>query len=338
MVNSIGKSDQQMRTLEEGMSRSIPSPEQEKNSKDAATAAQYGDVFQQIQAKYGAKPEKQREIKKTLGKDDFLRIMLTQMKNQDPTSPFKAEQMATEIAQFTSVEQLQNMNQNLNKLSTQNKPIEQMMMTGMIGKTITVDKERFPHTEGENDSLSFYLPADAKKTDVVVYDDSGEEIYRKDMGSQKSGSVNFIWDGKKSNTLPAKSGTYSMKIEAIDEREQKIQVSSLVQSRVIGVSFEGQEPILLIGDAHHQEKVTMRNIVKVQMDGPQKEAGSGIQPVTAGTDQAPHYFGFKKGVGSVPVSSDALESLQRESQEKGFPNGLSESMNNDPRKEVSAHE
>src|SRR5579864_9721176 len=71
-----------------------------KDAQDASTSTKFGDVWNQIQAKYGQKPEKAREIKKTLDKDDLMRIMISQMKNQDPTQPFKAEQMATELAQF----------------------------------------------------------------------------------------------------------------------------------------------------------------------------------------------------------------------------------------------
>ena len=63
------------------------------------------------------------------------------MKFQDPTSPFKPEQMAAEMAQFTSVEQLQNVNQNLAKMSTANQPMERLAMTGLIGKTVTVDRD-----------------------------------------------------------------------------------------------------------------------------------------------------------------------------------------------------
>src|SRR5579885_3431898 len=111
---------------------------EQKDAKEAATDAKFGDVLGKIQAKYGAKPEKQREIKKTLGKDDFLKIMITQLKNQDPTSPFKAEQMATEMAQFTSVEQLQNVNQNLGKLQNAQLPLERLAMTNMIGKIVTI--------------------------------------------------------------------------------------------------------------------------------------------------------------------------------------------------------
>src|SRR3954467_1313029 len=125
---------------------------------EAATAPKFGEVYNQIMTRYGEKTEKPREAKKTLGKDDFLRIMVTQMKNQDPTNPFKAEQMATEIAQFTSVEQLQNVNQNLNKMAAQNKPLENMAMTNLIGKTVTIDRERFPHLEGQPEALTFNLP------------------------------------------------------------------------------------------------------------------------------------------------------------------------------------
>src|SRR5580698_10157728 len=95
-------------------------PPRQADRAEAETAPQFGEILQKVQSQYGAKPEKGREIKKTLGKDDFLRSMITQMKNQDPTNPFKAEQMATEMAQFTSVEQLQNVNQNLAKMSQAN--------------------------------------------------------------------------------------------------------------------------------------------------------------------------------------------------------------------------
>src|SRR5689334_2438768 len=94
---------------------------------------EFGDIWKQIQSKYGAKEEKPREIKKTLGKDDFLRIMITQMKHQDPTQPFKAEQMAEQMAQFASVEQLQNLNLKFEKMSNQNQPLERLAMTGLIG-------------------------------------------------------------------------------------------------------------------------------------------------------------------------------------------------------------
>src|SRR5690606_36514394 len=152
---------------------------------------------------------KPREIKKTLGKDDFLKIMITQMKNQDPTNPFKAEQMASEIAQFTSVEKLQNVNQNLSKMQGENKPLQNMTMTNLIGKTVTIDRERFPHLDGQTESLAFNVPKNASNVHVTILSDTGETVMDKDVGIQKAGEVAFSWDGIKPNTLSAKTGSYS---------------------------------------------------------------------------------------------------------------------------------
>ncbi len=237
---------------------------------ESSTAPQFGEIYKQIQTKYGEKPEKAREIKKTLGKDDFLRIMVTQMKNQDPTNPFKAEQMASEIAQFTSVEQLQNVNQNLSKISSQNRPMEQMVMTNLIGKYVTIDKERFPHIEGQSEVLNFKLPRDASVVQVSIVGENGEIVLEKAIGEQKSGDNSFSWDGLKSNSIPAKSGNFMFRIQAKDSRGKTIETNPQIQARVIGVSFEGGEPVFLVGDSKHQDKVTLRNLVRIELEANQK--------------------------------------------------------------------
>lgn len=285
----------------------------EKDAKESSTAPKFGEIFQKIQTQYGAKPEKPREIKKTLGKDDFLRIMITQMRHQDPTNPFKAEQMATEMAQFTSVEQLQNLNQGMAKLSTANQPLERMAMTGMIGKVVTVDRARFPHAEGQAEPISYQLPSNAKEVRVALISDKGETILEKSLGAQKAGENTFNWDGLKGNTLPAKSGEYMMKMEAVDEKDRPMRLDSRKQARVIGVSFEGQEPIFLIGDAKNQEKVSLKNIVRIDTDGTQQPltAPGVAAPATPSVaaqagPQSSNFFGFRKGVGSANL--DAAQS------------------------------
>lgn len=316
---------------------------QAKDAKGSATAPKFGEILNQIQSKYGEKPEKPREVKKTLGKDDFLKIMISQLKNQDPTSPFKSDQMATQIAQFTSVEQLQNVNQNLKQMAGQNKPLEQMAMTQMIGKVVTLDRERFPHVEGQPDSLSFHLNKDASHVRVAVISETGETVLEKDLGKQKAGEASFTWDGVRSNTLPAKSGNYMLRIEAKDDQGRSIETNPLARSRIVGVSFEGQEPIFMVGDGNRQEKISFRNIIRIeqpldeippqhqailpqagrpigiqggnpptlQAGQPPQAAQPGIQAIPNEAN-GPHFFTFKKGVGSMPVD------------EKGFPNGLSE--------------
>jgi flagellar basal-body rod modification protein FlgD len=320
-----------------------------KDRKEAETAPQFGDVLKKMQGQYGAKAEKQREIKKTLGKDDFLRIMITQMKQQDPTNPFKAEQMAAEMAQFTSVEQLQNMNQSLKKMSGQSSPADRMAMTGLIGKMVTVDKDRFPHAEGENESLTFNLPKEAKEAHVALVSETGEVVFEKDIGSQKKGEGLFAWDGLKTNNLPAKAGNYILRIEAKDEGGNAIQTDSRAKSRVVGVSFEGGEPLLLVGDAKNQSKITLKNIVKIESEG-QAVTGAGSTPEPAVAENKPGFVAFKKGEGSAEFDPNAISpaaaaaiakysqpqaqaqaqaptlldgaSHENKGEDKGFPNGL----------------
>jgi flagellar basal-body rod modification protein FlgD len=285
---------------------------QQKDAKESSTEAKFGDVMKNIQAKYGARPEKPREIKKTLGKDDFLKIMITQMKNQDPTAPFKPEQMAAEMAQFTSVEQLQNVNQNLAKMADRNQPLERLAMTNLIGKTVTVDRDRFAHTEGTNESLGFALPRDAKQVKVALVADTGEVILETDLGPQKAGEGTFAWDGLKSNTLPAKNGNYMMRVEARDENDSPIPTTGQSQARVIGVSFEGNEPFFLVGDARSQQKVSMKNIIRIDEQGgaapgaPGGASGFGAKPAT------PSLISFQKGVGSATISPGDLDSAAAE--------------------------
>jgi flagellar basal-body rod modification protein FlgD len=251
-----------------------------RDTKDSAMAGQQTDAYKKFQAQYGERPEKARDIKKNLGKDDFLKIMISQMKNQDPLNPFKADQMGTQIAQFTSVEQLQNVNQNLNKMSTQNRPLEQLAMTNLIGKTVTIDRDRFSHVEGQNDSLTFVLPKDASAVEAVVLNDAGEEVIKKDLGGNKKGDVTFNWDGIKTNTLAAKSGTYNVRVTAKDDHDKPIEVSQRRQTRVIGISFEGAEPVFLVGNAEHQDKVTMRNIAKIEMTEDVNDKSKTVKEVT----------------------------------------------------------
>jgi flagellar basal-body rod modification protein FlgD len=305
-----------------------------------------------LQSQYGAKAEKPREVKKVLGKDDFLRIMITQMQHQDPTNPFKAEQMAAEMAQFTSVEQMQNMNRSLEKMTSKDQPLERLAMTNLIGKTVTVDRARFPHQEGNNEALAYNLPHEASSVKVALISETGEVALEKDLGPQKAGENTFSWDGLKTNTLPAKSGNYILRVEAKDERGTAMDTAAQSKARVIGVSFEGSEPVFLIGDAKNQAKVTMRNIIRIDDVGGGSSSASpvgsaqnagqsgGIRPVTSTESKKPNFIAFQKGVGSSnldqsQVSKEAAEAIARyesantpasasEKIEKGFPNGLQE--------------
>ncbi|MBC7384550.1 MAG: flagellar hook assembly protein FlgD [Cryobacterium sp.] len=297
---------------------------QAKDSKDAQTDAHFGDLWKQIQTKYGAKPDKPREIKKTLGKDDFLKIMITQMKNQDPTSPFKAEEMATQMAQFASVEQLQNLNSSVGKMANSNQPLERLAMTNLIGKTVTIDRERFTHNENETSSLGFGLARDAKSTKIKIVSEQGETILEKDLGEYKAGAQTFVWDGAKTNGMPVKSGNFIFKIEAVDANDRAIAMDSKGQSKVVGVAFDGPEGTLLVGDANSPQKITMRNVIRI--DSTEEGAAAAI-PGARSMASALQLQG-------VPMASAAASQMNAAS--RGTSPGLA--MGTEARKALDAYE
>ena len=77
-----------------------------------------------------------RKTSSELGKDDFLKLLITQLSNQDPTSPMEDTQFISQMAQFSSLEQMTNMNKSFNKLATM---INSSQATNTLGKTVEVD-------------------------------------------------------------------------------------------------------------------------------------------------------------------------------------------------------
>jgi len=274
---------------------------------NAENTPKFKEVWTDIQARMGKRPDKPREIKKTLGKDDFLKIMIMQMQHQDPTKPFDADKMAAEMAQITSVEQLKNVNTNLNKMSNQNKPLEKLAMTHLIGKTVTLDQSRFSHIKGDNRSLGYDLTEDLNQVKVsVVSPASGEVIFTKDVGGIKSGRHSFLWSGKKDNTVIADSGTYLLKVEGVNNRGENITVKNQGRQKVIGVSFVGEEPVLLVGNSKSQNKISMKNIVKIE------DGSIQVQNEPKKTGNSSNFFTFKKGEGSKNLDVSALSSDERQ--------------------------
>jgi flagellar basal-body rod modification protein FlgD len=280
------------------------------------------NAVNQLQARYGEKPKEARPIKKQLDKDDFMRIMITEMRHQDPTKPMDSDRMATQMAQITSVEQLKNVSGAIEKLSEKSSASDRLAMSAMIGKNVTVDKSRFAHQKGMISPLNFTLPEDADKIRLTILDERGEEVATRELEAMKAGMNVYNWDGINSSSMLSGSGTYLVRVDAENAQGKKIKIDPVNRDTVVGVSFDGGETHFLVGDAKNPQKVNFKNVIRIESDAPQKAAAP-IQESRVGESS------------SNPVGGDALppglkEKLNRElaqsgseDQATGFPNGLS---------------
>jgi flagellar hook assembly protein FlgD len=242
------------------------------------------EAWKRFQSTYGEKAKAPREFKKALDQDDFLKIMITQMKNQDPTKPFESEKLAQEIAQIASVEQMSRVNQTLKDLSQANSPLEKLGMTNLIGKEVVVDLSRFEHTKGQNNYVSFNLSESASNAKVELVHESGEVMYTKKLADLDPGTNGFKWDGTKDNSLPAPGGVYYLRVDAKDMKGADVPTEFTVKSQVEGVSYTGKEPMLVVNRNGQKAKISMKTVVSIEQaaaEAAAQQAQSAGAPQTA---------------------------------------------------------
>ena len=225
-----------------------------------------------FQAKYGEKPKEARVVKKALDKDDFMRIMITEMKHQDPTKPMDSDRMATQMAQVTSVEQMKNMGTAIEKLADKNSATDRLAMSAMIGKTVTVDKGRFAHQKGTLSPINFDLPADAQKIKLTVLNEKGEEVATRELEPMKAGTNVYNWDGINASNIQSPTAPYIVRIDAEDAKGNKMKIDSISQETVVGVGFEGGETNFLVGDIKNPQTVAFKNVIRIEGDANTRQA------------------------------------------------------------------
>jgi flagellar basal-body rod modification protein FlgD len=224
------------------------------------------NALNSLQAKYGDKPKEPRPIKKQLDKDDFMRIMISEMKHQDPTKPMDADKMATQMAQLTTVEQIKNMSASIDRLGDKNGASDRLAMSSMIGKTVTVDKSRFNHTKGTIAPINFELPEASQKVKLSVLDERGEEVITKELEPQPAGLNIYNWDGINSSGVQVKSGNYTVRVDAEGVTGNKLKNNPISKETIVGVSFENGETNFLVGDAKNPQRVGFKNVIKIEGD------------------------------------------------------------------------
>lgn len=146
-----------------------------------------------------------------LGKDAFLQLLVTQLKNQDPLSPTDNTQFVSQMAQFSSLESMQNLNTTVDSLATTYQSSQALQASSLVGRSVVVatDSAVLDPTKGITGSVT--VSGASTDTSVNVYDSAGNVIDTVDLGAQAAGSSSFTWDGTDASGVAQAAGTYSFK-------------------------------------------------------------------------------------------------------------------------------
>lgn len=213
-----------------------------------------------------------------LDKDAFMKIMLVQMKNQDPTNPLKSHEMAAQLAQFTQLEQLQNINTNLDEMKAQAKPAESFQSLALIGKVVSGDSSKIYRTKGDRDhGISFNLPAHAKSVKIKITNEIGDEVRTVTINNLKPGNNNWKWNGKSNQEKVLPAGSYQAEIEAMGTNDGKLAVKTDFEGAITGVSFSPSGTLLMVGDQAVRLQ-DVRKIVDSSLKNKDQNLASSVKP------------------------------------------------------------
>jgi len=181
-----------------------------------------------------------------MGKDQFLQLLVVQLQNQDPTQPMQNTEFVAQLAQFSALEQMQNVNSNLGTSILLNQSVNNSLATTLIGRDIEAHGNSFTFASGDQPQLSFNLSGDANAT-VNIVDSTGKTVATIKAGDLKSGMNSVTWDGKTQDGTPAAAGDYTFTVSATDAKGNAVTADTMVRGRVTGVKFDNGVTYLLVG-------------------------------------------------------------------------------------------
>jgi len=183
-------------------------------------------------------------------KDIFLKLLVAQMKFQDPLKPQDPTKMSSQLAQFNMVEQQTNTNALLEKLVANGGSGTAASNSGgaaaYLGRTATIAQNELSFA-GTPASFTIGLAANASNVTVQILDASGQPIRTMQLGAMSAGNSTMAWDGKDDSGAVVPQGVYQTSIQAVDSQGQPMDVSMLQSGRINAVQFTSNGPLYVVG-------------------------------------------------------------------------------------------
>ena len=162
---------------------------------------------------YGNKTTSTQSVKNktTLGKDDFMTLLLAELQHQDPTKPTDTEAILTQTSQLSSLDASSKTNKALADLSKTLATSSNFGAISAIGKTADLGSNMITYTKGKDSNFDLYFPSDVASGNVTISDSNGNVIKTISAEKGKAGTYKYTWDGKDSAGNKVDAGAYYVK-------------------------------------------------------------------------------------------------------------------------------
>lgn len=171
-----------------------------------------------------------------LGKDQFLELLVAQMNNQDPLSPQENGEFIAQLAQFSTVEGIGNLNTSMESLLSGYQSSQALQASSLVGRTVIVPADQAVVDTEVGLEGQLALQKNSTNVFVNIYDDAGSLVKTINLGSQEAGMHDFTWDGTDASGNLAEPGIYT--VEAMASIDGKnTQMATLLPANVDSVSL-----------------------------------------------------------------------------------------------------
>lgn len=171
-----------------------------------------------------------------LGKNEFMELMLAQLKNQNPLEPQDNGEFISQLAQFSSLEEMQKLSGNVDDVVGQFRSTQALQASAMVGKSVLAPSSVGILGADGQITGSIEVPASTGGVRLSIQNEAGELVRQIDLGSSPAGMKSFTWDGHDGNGNPLPQGPYKIVAEA-SYPEGSQQLATMVNANVDSVSL-----------------------------------------------------------------------------------------------------
>jgi flagellar basal-body rod modification protein FlgD len=175
-----------------------------------------------------------------LGQDQFLTLLVAQLQNQDPLNPADATEFTTQLAQYSQLEQLFNLNDSMDQLTTAQNNSDRLSALNLIGQDVVVEESEFA-LGSDPVQVGYKVDGTITSANLVIKNSSGKTVATLTAKDLSEGNHYLTWDGKDSSGNKLAAGNYSISIAAGGTEGTSATVTPLVRSKVTGIDLSGTE-------------------------------------------------------------------------------------------------
>ncbi len=187
-----------------------------------------------------------------LGKEEFLQLLVAQLKHQDPLSPLKSQEFASQLAEFRSLELLgsvdSNIQQNMDSDIMLTQTINNTLATQFIGRELTALGNTVHLPEENAAQIHFKLSDAAENVKITIKDENGAVVRTLELHQLSAGEQAVEWDGNNGDGDRLREGNYQFQIQATDADGEQIAATEIIKGLVSSVRYAQGNAILVVND------------------------------------------------------------------------------------------